>query len=78
MLGLLASVSFNPTFWDVVWWMIIFAALLLLVAIVVYVFVDNFSRHDHGGWAKALWTILIIFLPIIGILAYIIARPSDE
>ena len=39
---------------------------------------DNFRRHDHSGWAKALWTIFIVFLPLLGVLAYIITRPPAE
>jgi hypothetical protein len=77
MSGVLAAVSLNPSFWDVIWWMITFLAVVLLFTLVVYVFIDNFRRTDHHGWAKALWTILIIFLPVIGIIAYIIARPAE-
>jgi hypothetical protein len=36
-----------------------------------------FRRTDHSGWAKALWFLLIVFVPIIGVLAYISARPAD-
>ena len=31
--------------------------------VAIYAFVDNFTWHDHSGWAKALRAILIIFLP---------------
>jgi hypothetical protein len=44
---------------------------------VVWVFIDNFRRRDHSGWAKAGWTLLIIFVPLFGVLIYLIARPSD-
>ena len=71
---LLAS---NPTFWDVVWWMVIFAVLALFIAIAISVFIDNFRRKDHSGLAKAMWTVLIIFLPVIGVLAYMVARPKE-
>jgi len=30
---------------------------------------------EHGGLAKALWFLFIIFVPIIGVVAYLIARP---
>jgi hypothetical protein len=66
-----------PTFWDVVWWMIIFFIWVAWIFVVIWVFIDNFKRRDHSGWAKAIWTIFIIFLPIIGVFAYLIARPSD-
>ena len=47
------------------------------IFVVIWVFMDNFRRHDHSGWAKALWTIFIIFVPIIGVFAYTLSRPSD-
>jgi hypothetical protein len=42
------------------------------------VLADNFARHDHSGWAKAGWTLFVIFLPLIGVLVYMIARPAEE
>jgi uncharacterized membrane protein len=41
------------------------------------VVIDNFRRNDHSGWVKAGWTLFIIFVPLIGVLAYMIARPRD-
>ncbi|MET8546303.1 SHOCT domain-containing protein [Kitasatospora sp. NPDC004799] len=35
---------------------------------------DIFRSHDLGGWAKAGWLVLVILLPLIGVLAYLIAR----
>ncbi len=67
----------NPSFWDVVWWMFIFFAWVMWIFVVISVFIDNFRRKDHGGFAKAMWTVLIIFLPVIGVLCYLIARPRE-
>ena len=67
----------NPSFWDVVWWMILFCVFVIWVFVVIHVFVDNFRRQDHGGFAKAMWTVLIIFLPVLGVIIYLIARPSE-
>jgi hypothetical protein len=67
----------NPSFWDVVWWMCIFFFWVMWIFVVVNVFIDNFRRQDHGGLAKAMWTILIIFLPILGVVLYLIARPRE-
>jgi len=49
----------------------------------ISVFIDIFRSHDLKGWAKALWLLLVLVLPIIGILAYFIFRgtrcvPSDS
>ena len=61
----------------VFWSMLIFFGFLLWIFIVIWVFIDNFRRHDHSGWAKAGWLILIIFVPLIGVCAYLIARPAQ-
>jgi putative oligomerization/nucleic acid binding protein/phospholipase D-like protein len=35
---------------------------------------DVFRSSDLSGWGKAGWTIFVIFLPVIGILTYLIVR----
>ena len=42
--------------------------------ILITVFTDLFRSHDLSGWAKALWFIFILFLPLIGVLVYLLAR----
>jgi hypothetical protein len=61
----------------VFWTMLMFFAFAAWIFLVIWVFIDNFRRSDHSGWAKALWTIAIFFLPVFGVLIYLIARPSD-
>ena len=39
-----------------------------------YIFSDIFRSHDLGGGAKTVWSLFIIFLPFIGVFAYLIAR----
>jgi hypothetical protein len=39
-----------------------------------WVFGDLFRSRDLGGWGKTLWSLFLIFLPIIGMLTYVIAR----
>ena len=62
-------------FLDVMWSIFIFFAGILWIALMIMVLVDNFSRSDESGWAKAGWTVLVIFLPLNGVLLYMIARP---
>jgi Phospholipase_D-nuclease N-terminal len=45
------------------------------IYVVIMVFIGNFRRTDHTGLAKAAWTVFIIFVPIIGVLVYMIVRP---
>ena len=64
------------TFWDAIWTMIVFFAWIMFITWVILLMIDNFRRKDHSGWAKALWALFIIFLPIIGAFTYTIARPD--
>jgi hypothetical protein len=61
----------------VFWSIVMFSLFLLWIFIVIWVFIDNFRRRDHHGVAKALWFLFIVFVPVIGVLAYLIARPAD-
>ena len=36
--------------------------------------IDIFRSHDLSGWAKALWFLFVLFIPLIGVLVYLIAR----
>jgi Phospholipase_D-nuclease N-terminal/Short C-terminal domain len=65
------------TFWDGIWTLFIFFAWVMFITWVVLLMIDNFRRTDHSGWAKALWALFIIFLPIIGAFTYTIARPHS-
>ncbi|MEV4642968.1 SHOCT domain-containing protein [Actinoplanes sp. NPDC049548] len=39
-----------------------------------WVFGDVFRSRDLGGVAKTLWVVFLIFLPILGMLIYLIVR----
>jgi len=69
-------VAADYPFLDVMWTMFVFFAWVIWVSLVIMVMVDNFRRVDHSGLAKAGWTLLIIFLPLIGVLVYMIERPA--
>lgn len=63
-------------FWDVIWSMVAFFFWFMLIWIFIAIFADIFRRNDlTGGW-KAIWIILLVFLPFLGALIYIIARPK--
>jgi hypothetical protein len=38
------------------------------------VFIDIFRSPDLSGWAKALWFLFVLFIPLIGVLVYLIAH----
>jgi hypothetical protein len=42
--------------------------------ILITVFIDIFRSHDLSGGAKALWFLFVLFIPLIGVVVYLIAR----
>ena len=57
-------------FWTMLWFFLFVAWLMLLFRIIA----DIFRSRDMGGFAKALWLILVIVAPFLGVLVYVIAR----
>ena len=47
---------------------------VLWIWVLIYVFIDIFRSHDLSGWAKALWFLFVLFIPLIGVLVYLIAN----
>jgi hypothetical protein len=47
---------------------------VIWIWILIYVFIDIFRSHDLSGWAKALWFLFVLIIPLIGVLVYLIAR----
>ena len=61
-------------FLDVFWTMILFFFWVAWIWVLVSIISDLFRRHDTSGWIKALWTIVLIFLPFLGVLLYMIVN----
>ena len=59
---------------EVLWSFLWFFLFIIWIYLLIFIFSDIFKSDDLSGWGKALWTLLIIFLPYIGIFAYLIAR----
>ena len=61
---------------DVLWTMLVVFAWIIWFWLLITIFADLFRRHDISGWGKAGWTVLVILLPFVGVLAYLIAEGS--
>ncbi len=57
-------------FWTMLW----FFLFIVWIMAVFSVLIDIFRSHDMGGFAKALWVLFVIILPLLGVLIYLIAR----
>jgi membrane protein implicated in regulation of membrane protease activity len=42
--------------------------------VLIYIFMDIFRSHDLSGVTKALWFLFVLFIPLIGVLVYLIVR----
>ncbi len=63
-------------FLDVMWSFFIAFVWLGWIILLVRIASDIFRRNDIGGGAKALWAIVIVFLPLIGSLIYLVKEGS--
>ena len=59
---------------NIFWSMFVFFIWILWIWILIWIIIDIFRSHDLGGFAKAMWFLFIIFIPLIGVLVYLIAR----
>src|SRR5690349_11856478 len=44
--------------------------------ILISIVIDVFRRHDIGGGMKAVWLIVLIFVPFLGVLVYLVTQSS--
>ena len=64
------DISLGETFLAMLYFFLFFLWIWLFITI----FGDIIRSDDLSGWGKAGWTVLIIALPYLGVLAYLIAR----
>src|SRR5450755_623 len=68
-----SSLSSYPLL-NIFWSMFEFFLWVIWIWILIVVFMDIFRSHDLSGWAKALWFLFVLFIPLIGVVVYLIAR----
>ena len=68
------AVAANYPLLAVFWTMLEFFAFVVFIWLVFMLATDIFRSDDLSGWAKAAWLLFIVFIPVIGIFAYLIAR----
>ena len=70
----LASSSYSYPLLGAFWTIFMIFLWFIWFWILITIIIDLFRSHDLSGWAKALWFIFILLLPLIGVLVYLIAR----
>ena len=71
---LLASSSYSYPLLGVFWTILEIFLLVIWFWILITVFIDIFRSQDLSGWGKTLWFLFVLFIPLIGVLVYLIAR----
>jgi len=67
---LLADYSFGQGLLTVLEIFIFVAWIMVLFTVLS----DLFRDHDMSGWGKAIWVVVLIFIPFLAVLVYLIAR----
>ena len=57
-------------FWSMLWFFLWIIWIMLLFRVIG----DVFRSHDMGGFAKAMWLLLVIVVPFFGVFVYLIVR----
>jgi type VI protein secretion system component VasK len=65
------------TFLDVLWSMLVFFLWVAWFILLFHIVADVFRRRDASGWKKAAWLIFILFVPFVGVFAYLIVNSDD-
>jgi hypothetical protein len=67
---LLADVHLSDLIWTTIWVFFLVMFIWVFIAVVS----DLFRDHTLSGWAKAMWIVGLIVVPVLGSLVYLIAR----
>ncbi|MFZ8910756.1 MAG: SHOCT domain-containing protein [Candidatus Nanopelagicales bacterium] len=59
-------------FGQFLWSLLVIFFMIMYFMILFSVVIDLFRNHQMGGFAKALWIIFLIFIPLISLLVYVI------
>ena len=59
---------------NVFWTIFIVFLWVIWIWILIWIFIDIFRSQDLSGLAKTLWFLFVLFIPLIGVLVYLIAR----
>jgi hypothetical protein len=61
----------------------VFVSMLTFFLFVIWIFLlfkviaDLFRDHEQSGWGKAMWLVILLVLPYIGVIAYIVAHGQE-
>jgi uncharacterized membrane protein YhaH (DUF805 family) len=59
---------------DVFWAIVIISLFFAWLMLLFRVFADILRSRDLTGWGKAIWALLVIVMPLLGVLVYVGVR----
>jgi biopolymer transport protein ExbB/TolQ len=62
------------SFWDVVWFILISFAFMAYLMVMFWILTDLFRDRETSGFVKAVWIVVLIFLPLLTSLIYLVSR----
>jgi hypothetical protein len=70
-------VAADYPFLDVLWTLLVFFLWVAWFILLFHVVADVFRRRDASGGKKTLWLLFVLFVPFLGVFAYLIANSDD-
>lgn len=64
-------------FLEILWSFFIIFVWVAWFWVLISIAIDIFRRHDISGGVKALWLVFIVFLPVVGVLTYLITQSQS-
>ena len=61
-------------FWDLIWLIVSTFVFIAYLLVLFQIVADLFRNTEMAGWAKALWIIGLIFVPMLTAVVYIITN----
>lgn len=60
-------------FWTMLWLYVLIAWFMVLFSVIA----DVFRNDKMGGFSKAIWFIVIVAVPLLGVLVYVLAHGNE-
>lgn len=70
----LAAADSSYPLLNIFWTMLEVVIWVIWIWVLIAVFIDIFRSADLSGWGKAGWFVFVLFIPLIGVLMYLIVR----
>jgi type VI protein secretion system component VasK len=70
----LAASGYSYPLLSVFWTILEIFLWVIWIWILIWILIDIFRSHDLSGWSKALWFLFVLFIPLVGVLVYLIVR----